>query len=81
MNTEIRKAVCRFWAVANLAVLLNLVVGVNVIAEPYAEQWGPPLGKPLPLLEAYDHSGQLRGLENLAGKRGLLLFLNRSADW
>ena len=50
-------------------------------ANDYADTWGPLVGKALPLLEAYDHAGQLRTLENLVGERGLLLSLNRSADW
>lgn len=68
-------------ALARLAVLLNLLFSVNATADQYATEWGPPIGEPLPLLEAYDQAGQLRVLENLAGTRGLLLFLNRSADW
>ena len=54
---------------------------VFAAAEDYAEQWGPAIGSTLPVLEAYDQSGQLRTLDNLTGQRGLLLFLNRSADW
>lgn len=81
MKIGIQKAVRRYWALEKFAVLLNVVVSANVTADPYSEQWGPPIGKPLPLLEAYDQGGQLRALENLAGERGLLLCLNRSADW
>lgn len=51
------------------------------MADEYTDKWGPQLGEKLPVLEAYDHTGALRTLENLRGERGLLLFLNRSADW
>ena len=47
----------------------------------YGDDWGPALGSALPKLEANDHTGVLRNLDNLAGERGLLLLLNRSADW
>jgi hypothetical protein len=35
----------------------------------------------LPVLEAPDQTGTVRTLDDLAGDHGLLLFLNRSADW
>ena len=47
----------------------------------YRDDWGPDVGSVLPMLAANDHTGASRTLENLAGERGLLLFLNRSADW
>ena len=47
----------------------------------YAGSWGPEIGSTLPLLAAHDQSGRLRALEDLTGEQGLLLFLNRSADW
>ena len=47
----------------------------------YHDDWGPVVGSVLPRLEANDHTGALRNLENLAGEGGLLLLLNRSADW
>ena len=34
-----------------------------------------------PLLEAPDQNGVVRTLADLSGEQGLLLFLNRSADW
>ena len=51
------------------------------VADEYSEQWGPTLGSELVVLEAFDQSGQMRTLTDLTGERGLLLFLNRSADW
>jgi len=51
------------------------------MADEYTDQWGPTVGSRLTVLEAYDQSGQLRTLANLTGERGLLLFMNRSADW
>ena len=50
-------------------------------ADGYADTWGPDVGSVLPLLEAPDQTGRLRTLDNLSGEHGLLLFLNRSADW
>lgn len=50
-------------------------------ADQYAEQWGPAVGAQVPLLAAPDQSGAERMLADLSGDQGLLLFLNRSADW
>jgi hypothetical protein len=50
-------------------------------AAEYNSEWGPAIGSMLPLLEAPDQTGQVRQLDDLAGEQGLLLFLNRSADW
>ncbi|TDJ31664.1 MAG: hypothetical protein E2O61_15375 [Gammaproteobacteria bacterium] len=47
----------------------------------YRDDWGPAIGVTLPPLEANDHTGTPRNLANLAGERGLLLLLSRSADW
>ena len=53
----------------------------GVWAGEFAESWGPAVGSTVPVLEAPDQTGTLRTLEDLAGEQGLLLFLNRSADW
>ena len=58
-----------------------LLLGPMVAADEYADSWGPEIGSALPLLAAPDQTGALRNLDNLAGERGLLLFLVRSADW
>ena len=50
-------------------------------AAEYNSEWGPAVGSMLPLLEAPDQTGQVRQFDDLAGEQGLLLFLNRSADW
>jgi hypothetical protein len=47
----------------------------------YADEWGPADGSTVQLLEAYDQDGELQTLDSLSGSQGLLLFLNRSADW
>ncbi|MCR9277806.1 MAG: hypothetical protein NXH85_07495 [Pseudomonadaceae bacterium] len=47
----------------------------------YAQAWGPAIGAPMPLLDAPDQNGDQRNLASLSGSHGLLLFLNRSADW
>ena len=71
--------------VAILVSLTGLTAGVlfagAASADDYSDNWGPAVGSPLPLLEAYDQSGTLRTLDDLSGEQGLLLFLNRSADW
>ena len=63
-------------------VLLLVVAMANpVFADDYPAQWGPRIGAPLPVLEAPDQEGVVRSFENLVGERGLLLSMNRSADW
>lgn len=69
-----RKAVWLLISIAGLSATL-------ASAREYSDGWGPPVGSALPVLEAYDQAGELRSLESLAGDKGLLLFLNRSADW
>ena len=68
-------------ALTRFLLCLCVSIAAPASASDYVDAWGPAVGKALPLLEAYDHAGQLRTLENLAGDRGLLLSLNRSADW
>lgn len=50
-------------------------------ASDYQEAWGPPVGAEMPPITALDQSGTPRDLANLAGARGMLLFMVRSADW
>lgn len=65
----------------HLAFVWLLMGTASAMADDYSAGWGPQVGSQLPVLEAYDQDGTLRNLENLSGERGLLLFLNRSADW
>ena len=60
---------------------LALVLTSWVWADDYADTWGPPIGTSLPLLHAPDENGALRTFDGLSGEQGLLLFMNRSADW
>lgn len=60
---------------------LSSLSGAFAFADEYSGNWGPEVGSQLPLLQAYDQAGQLQTLESLTGEQGLLLFLNRSADW
>ena len=61
--------------------LSSLVLGTSAaLADEFSESWGPAIGTPV-TLEAPDQTGVLRSLDDLAGEQGLLLFLNRSADW
>ncbi|MEQ8859898.1 MAG: hypothetical protein RIC56_14740 [Pseudomonadales bacterium] len=67
---------------AALALLLVFLGATARAAEPaYVDAWGPAVGSELPLLEALDQDGERRTLADLSGRQGLLLFLNRSADW
>ena len=50
-------------------------------ADGYAESWGPAVGATAPAIAAEDQDGVVRDLGYLAGERGLLLVLSRSADW
>ena len=66
--------------------LLGTVVAGAIAAAPagaseYQEAWGPPVGAEMPAIAALDQSGTPRDLANLAGARGTLLFMVRSADW
>jgi len=68
-----------------IAALAGLLIALGAVgtaaADEYNEQWGPAIGSELPLLEAFDQAGKPRTLADLAGERGLLLFMSRSADW
>lgn len=65
-------------AVATLALG---AVAAPVGANEYQAQWGPPVGAALPAIAALDQAGEARQLADLAGERGTLLFMVRSADW
>jgi hypothetical protein len=69
----------RTLALASL--LMGMLVGPSAAADAYGESWGPEIGSQLPVLEAFDQAGTARTLENLSGEHGLVLFMNRSADW
>ena len=64
-----------------LAAWFAAMLASAALAEEYADGWGLALGAQAPAIAAKDQSGALRDLGSLAGERGLLLFLNRSADW
>ena len=59
----------------------SLLLGGTGLASEYTTAWGPEIGSTPPPLEAPDQTGTERTLADLAGEQGLLLFLNRSADW
>ena len=68
--------------------LLPRLVGIFCLAwaglasaDDYTRQWGPTIGSAMPLLHAADQAGVNRTLTDLSGDQGLLLFMNRSADW
>ncbi len=58
-----------------------LALAASTFADDYVDQWGPAVGTMLPGINAADHSGTVQNLASLTGNQGLLLFLNRSADW
>ena len=60
---------------------MGLFVVPSATADEYADEWGPAVGAQLPLLSALDQAGVPQDLRSLTGKQGLLLFMNRSADW
>lgn len=64
-----------------LAAWFAAMLASVALADEYADGWGLALGAQAPAIAAKDQSGVLRDLGSLAGERGLLLFLNRSADW
>ena len=57
-----------------------LLAGTVSAQQDYAAGWGPAVGASVSI-EAPDQTGAVRTLGDLAGERGLLLFVNRSADW
>ena len=57
-----------------------LVAGISA-ASDYQENWGPRTGSEMPPIAARDQSGEPRDFASLAGQRGALLFVVRSADW
>lgn len=50
-------------------------------ATGYAADWGPAIGTAIPEFETRDSQGTSRDFASLAGDRGLLLVISRSADW
>lgn len=62
-------------------VVAEVSVGDAEAVREYAAGWGLPVGAPAPEIDAQDHTGARRSLGSLAGDRGLLLFMVRSADW
>ena len=64
-----------------LVAWLAAMLASAALADDYADGWGLAVGAEVPAIAAKDQTGALRDLASLAGERGLLLFLNRSADW
>ena len=73
-------------AISRCAKPLAAAVGVWLAAAAAhateaAEAWGPATGSAMPALTAADQTGAPRELSGLAGERGLLFIIVRSADW
>ena len=92
MKPIVKKVAFLLLGIAGLFALPSLVItAMTAIAEvsvgdreeirEYTANWGLPVGSPAPAIDAPDQSGARRSLDSLAGERGLLLFLTRSADW
>ncbi len=64
-----------------VALALMLLGAAGVAADDYQDDWGPAVGSAMPAIDAPDHTGAPRALADLTGAKGLLLFVNRSADW
>ena len=64
-----------------LAAWVAAMLASATLADDYPDGWGLAVGAEAPAIAAQDQSGAQRDLASLAGERGLLLFLNRSADW
>jgi hypothetical protein len=67
----------RLLALAALFCFSSVVTPDAAAAEP---AWGPAIGTRVDI-GALDDTGRERTLADLSGEKGLLLFLNRSADW
>ena len=72
--SRVRKTIGTVLSLTGLSAALAL-------ADDFSDGWGPAVGSEVPVLEARDQTGRLRTLTDLSGEQGLLLFLNRSADW
>ena len=70
-----------FRRLGGLLCVLLMTVWSSALQADYADEWGPPVGTALPMLDALDQDGNQRTFENLAGEEGLLLFFSRSTDW
>lgn len=64
-----------------LVAAVAMLCGALSHADEYSDGWGPQVGSQLPILNAQDQSGTPRTLQDLTGRKGLLLFVNRSTDW
>jgi hypothetical protein len=42
---------------------------------------GPEVGQKIPEFSAVDQTGRVRDFDSLKGRKGLVLFFNRSVDW
>ena len=68
-------------ALMALAAYVLASLASSALADAYTDGWGLAVGAKAPTIKALDQTGAVRDLSSLAGERGLLLFLNRSADW
>jgi peroxiredoxin len=67
-----------------MRVLAGLAFAAALFATPAAAQthnFGPAVGASLPAISAQDQTGAERTVASLAGERGLVLLVTRSADW
>ena len=71
-----------FKVVASVFVSLALsALGGLASAQTPVDDFGPAIGAPAPTFSLSDSDGTRRGLEDLYGENGLVLYFNRSLDW
>ncbi len=73
----VEKVMLRLMVLAVLFCFSSIVTADAAVAD---HKWGPAIGTSVDI-RAQDDAGHERTVADLAGKNGLLLFLNRSADW
>ena len=61
--------------------LVFFVLSGQVGADTYSDGWGPAVGESFPVFKVKNHANIDVTLVDLAGERGALLFMNRSAVW
>ena len=63
-----------------LLIAIACCVGMAGHAD-YTDTWSLPVGAQIPPISMSDQYSEAHTFQSLSGKRGLLLFFNRSADW
>ena len=67
-------------ALFTAVLLFATATSASAQADTYVAGWGPAPGATVSI-SASDQDGNARSLNDLSGEKGLVIFLNRSADW